>query len=201
MKFLATAFLSGAAYAVVTPEQQIVIAPGQLSSGAVQISDSISSSKPFRAAVEAIGHVSDAAHEASNSISSFGFKQLEELSHALKSLTSDAEQLWDDIITMFPESMDKSAFFSPPKPHIRRHDSEWDHIIRGADIQNVWVQTTDGAKERAIDGKLENYNMRVKKVDPKALGVDTVKQYSGYLDDEEEDKHLFYCQSLRSPDS
>jgi cathepsin A (carboxypeptidase C) len=36
--------------------------------------------------------------------------------------------------------------------------------------------------------------MRVKKVDPAALGVDKVKQYSGYLDDEEEDKHLFYCE-------
>jgi cathepsin A (carboxypeptidase C) len=28
------------------------------------------------------------------------------------------------------------------------------------------------------------------------LGVDKVKQYSGYLDDEEEDKHLFYCEYL-----
>jgi len=31
-----------------------------------------------------------------------------------------------------------------------------------------------------------------KKVDPSKLGVDTVKQYSGYLDDEKNDKHLFY---------
>jgi cathepsin A (carboxypeptidase C) len=40
---------------------------------------------------------------------------------------------------------------------------------------------------------LEQYNLRGKKVDPSKLGVDTVKQYSGYLDDEANDKHLFYC--------
>jgi len=201
MKLLATALLSGAAYAAVTPEQQILRVPGQLSSAPAQISDYISSSKPFRGALAAAGHVSDAAQHASDSISGFGSKQFEELNHALKSLTSDAEQLWDEITTMFPDSMDKSAFFSPPKPHVRKHDSEWDHIIKGADIQSVWVENANGEKERAIDGKLENYNMRVKKVDPKALGVDTVRQYSGYLDDKEEDKHLFYCQSLCSTDS
>lgn len=50
--------------------------------------------------------------------------------------------------------------------------------------------------ERAIDGKLEAYNLRAKRVDPSKLGVDTVKQYSGYLDDEKNDKHLFYCRIL-----
>lgn len=61
----------------------------------------------------------------------------------------------------------------------------------------MWVENANGEKERAIDGKLEQYNLRAKKVDPSKLGVDTVKQYSGYLDDEANDKHLFYC---RFPD-
>jgi cathepsin A (carboxypeptidase C) len=61
---------------------------------------------------------------------------------------------------------------------------------------SVWVENSNGEKERAIDGKLENYNLRAKKVDPSKLGVDTVKQYSGYLDDEKNDKHLFYCKIL-----
>lgn len=65
--------------------------------------------------------------------------------------------------------------------------------MKGEDIQKVWVTNSKGEKERDIEGKLSNYNLRTKKVDPEALGVDTVKQYSGYLDDEEEDKHLFYC--------
>ena len=95
---------------------------------------------------------------------------------------------------MFPESMDKASFFSTPKKHTRRPNSHWDHIVKGADIQSVWVENSKGEKEREIDGKLEDYSLRAKKVDPSGLGVDPgVKQYSGYLDDDENDKHLFYC--------
>ncbi|KAG9971925.1 carboxypeptidase Y-like protein A, partial [Aureobasidium melanogenum] len=64
--------------------------------------------------------------------------------------------------------------------------------MKGADIQSVWVENAQGQKEREIEGKLENYSLRTKKVDPSHLGVDKVKQYSGYLDDDEDDKHLFY---------
>ena len=101
--------------------------------------------------------------------------------------------MWDEVAMMFPESFNKASFFSPPKPHTRRADDEWDHIMRGEEVQSVWVTNANGEKERDLDGKLHNYNLRTKKVDPSVLGVDTVKQYSGYLDDEEEDKHLFYC--------
>lgn len=119
-------------------------------------------------------------------------KPLQNLEESLKSLTGEARRVWDEVALMFPEAFDQASFFSMPKPHTRREDSEWDHIIKGEDIQNVWVENAQGQKEREIDGKLENYNMRVKKVDPSVLGVDKVKQYSGYLDDNEEDKHLFY---------
>lgn len=95
---------------------------------------------------------------------------------------------------MFPEAMDKAAFFSAPKKHTRRPDHEWDHIVRGQEIQDVWVENANGDKERDVDGKLDTYDLRVKKVDPSELGVDPdVKQYSGYLDDNANDKHLFYC--------
>jgi cathepsin A (carboxypeptidase C) len=120
-------------------------------------------------------------------------KPLSNLQDALKSLTGDARKVWDEVAMMFPESFDKANFFSPPKPHTRRPDHEWDHIMRGEEIQSVWVTNSKGEKEREIDGKLKNYNLRTKAVDPSELKVDTVKQYSGYLDDEEEDKHLFYC--------
>ena len=105
-----------------------------------------------------------------------------------------ARAIWDEVAMMYPEQMDKAAFFSNPKPHTRKHDSEWDYVVKGADIQSVWVENADGEKEREIDGKLENYSLRAKHVDPSVLGVDKVKQYSGYLDDDEEDKHLFYCE-------
>lgn len=121
-------------------------------------------------------------------------KPLHALEESLKSLTGEARRVWDEVALMFPESFDKASFFSSPKPHTRKADSEWDHVVKGADVQSVWVETATGEKEREIDGKLENYNLRVKKVDPSSLGVDKVKQYSGYLDDDEEDKHLFYCE-------
>jgi cathepsin A (carboxypeptidase C) len=123
-------------------------------------------------------------------------KPLHNLEDSLKSLTGEARRVWDEVALMFPESFEKSSFFSAPKPHTRRPDHEWDHVVKGAEVESVWVENAKGEKEREIDGKLENYNLRVKKVDPGALGVDKVKQYSGYLDDDETDKHLFYCEYL-----
>lgn len=121
-------------------------------------------------------------------------KPLHDLQASLKSLTAEARAVWDEVAMMFPEAMDKANFFSPPKKHQRRNDNHWDSITRGGDIQDMWVQGESGSKERAIDGRLETYNLRSKGVDPGALKVDPgVKQISGYLDDEENDKHLFYC--------
>ncbi|KAL8715577.1 MAG: hypothetical protein Q9220_000913 [cf. Caloplaca sp. 1 TL-2023] len=120
-------------------------------------------------------------------------KPLHDFRESLKSLTDEARAVWDDVAKMFPKEMDQTSFFSPPKKHSRRPDSHWDHIIKGADVQSVWVENANGEKERDVEGKLEEYNLRTKKIDPSSLGVDPgVKQYSGYLDDEANDKHLFY---------
>lgn len=120
-------------------------------------------------------------------------KQLHNLKDALKGLTAETAAIWDEVAALYPEDMSAASFFSAPKKHTRKPDHEWDHIVRGADIQSVWVENAAGEKERHIDGKLDTYNLRVKSVDPSALGVDPdVKQYSGYLDDDENDKHLFY---------
>ncbi|KAK5057801.1 hypothetical protein LTR84_011802 [Exophiala bonariae] len=120
-------------------------------------------------------------------------KQLHNLKDALKGLTAETAAIWDEVAALYPEDMSAASFFSAPKKHTRKPDHEWDHIVRGEDIQNVWVENADGEKERRIDGKLDTYSLRVKSVDPSALGVDPdVKQYSGYLDDDENDKHLFY---------
>ena len=89
----------------------------------------------------------------------------------------------------------KGPFFAPPKKPHRKPDSHWDYVMKGADVQSVWVENEKGEKEREIDGKLEDFTLRAKKVDPSVLGVDPdVKQFSGYLDDDENDKHLFYCE-------
>ncbi|TKA70747.1 Carboxypeptidase Y A [Cryomyces minteri] len=166
MKVLASSLLFGAATALIPPQQHVLHAPSHDAGTG-------SSSK----------HVMG---------SSSWTKPLQNLGESLKSLTGEARALWDEMTLMFPEQMSQASFFSAPKPHERRHDSEWDHIMKGADVQSVWVENAKGEKERDVDGRLENYNLRTKKVDPASLGVDKVKQYSGYLDDDEEDKHLFY---------
>lgn len=121
-------------------------------------------------------------------------KPLHAFQEQLKTLSEDARKLWDEVANYFPDSMDHSPIFSLPKKHTRRPDSHWDHIVRGSDVQKIWVNNADGEKEREIDGKLEAYDLRVKKADPSALGIDpNVKQYTGYLDDNGNDKHLFYC--------
>lgn len=131
-----------------------------------------------------------APHQASDAWT----KPLQDLRSSLKSLTQEARAVWDEVAMLFPEAMDKASFFSAPKKHTRRPDNHWDHIIKGSDLQKVWVANEVGEEERYLDGKLEAYDLRSKGVDPGVLGVDPqVQQYSGYLDDNENDKHLFYC--------
>lgn len=119
---------------------------------------------------------------------------LQKISDTFDRLRGQAGSLWDDMMDKVPNNiMDAVTHTAPPKKSNRRPDSEWNHIVRGADIQAVWVEGDDGEKHRKIEGRLDSYDLRVKAVDPKILGIDTVKQYSGYLDDNQNDKHLFYC--------
>lgn len=130
--------------------------------------------------------VNQVQHQAEKLTTQSWSSKLEDL---VKSTTADAQTLFDDISRLIPSDI---LTKTTPKPHSRKHDTEWDHVIAGKDIQSIWVENANGEQEREIEGKLEQYSMRTKKVDPKKLGVDRVKQYSGYLDDDEEDKHLFY---------
>ena len=171
MKLIASTVLLGVASAVVPPQQHVLQNP---------------LTKPF---------FKNAADTAKPVVESWA-QSLSHLTESMKEMTSEARAIWDDVATMFPEAMDQATFFSSPKPNTRKPDSTWDHVVKGADIQNLWVNNAQGQKEREIDGKLDTYNLRAKKVDPSKLGVDTVKQYSGYLDDEENDKHLFYCKQI-----
>jgi cathepsin A (carboxypeptidase C) len=113
------------------------------------------------------------------------------LQDALNSIDPQIKALWDEIKLLVPDqSLWEPALSSKPKPHRRR--SDWDYIVRGADVQNIWVRNDAGERHREVGGSLEDYNLRVKAVDPQKLGIDSVRQYSGYLDDEANDKHLFY---------
>jgi len=165
MKLLASTILLGAASAAMTNQQQIL-------------------RNPFKG--------QNSLKEAAKPVSEAWPKSLNHLTESMKHIPAEAKAIWDEVAMHFPEAMDKATFFSAPKPHTRKPDSSWDYVVKGADVQSVWIENSKGEKEREIDGKLETYNLRAKKVDPSKLGVDTVKQYSGYLDDDENDKHLFY---------
>ena len=120
-------------------------------------------------------------------------KPLDDLQSSLKSLSREGRAIWDEVALLFPEAIGKTTFFSSPKKHTRRPASQWDSIIHGADVQKIWTENADGEMERDIDGKLEAYTLKSRAVDPSVLGVDPgVKQISGYLDDNDNDKHLFY---------
>jgi cathepsin A (carboxypeptidase C) len=120
---------------------------------------------------------------------------MKSLQDVLRSMTEETRALWEELQLLAPGIFDKLTFLSYPKPHIKRPFAQWDHVVRGADVQAVWVDGNEG-KHREVDGPLDTYNLRVKAVDPSKLGVDDVKQYTGYLDDEANDKHLFYCKPL-----
>lgn len=162
MKVLTTALVAGAVVAALPQEQQPILIP-----------------ESVRDALDTVGEKTPS-----------WTRPLEKLQHELKHLTEDARAVWDEVALLFPESMSKASFFSLPKPHTRK--TGWDFHTSGAEIQSVWVTNENGEQERELDGNLEAFNLRTKKVDPGKLGVDDVKQYSGYLDNEEDDKHLFY---------
>lgn len=83
-------------------------------------------------------------------------------------LSQDLQRQWEEV--------EKSEFskvknhFTEPIRHNRRPDSEWAHVLKSDDFPN--------------------HALRLKS--PEGLEIDTVKQYSGYLDIEDETKHLFF---------
>ena len=118
----------------------------------------------------------------------------------LKAVDANAVEAWDAVASEYPEAMSKVELLSRPKAHTRRPDHHWDVILKGADVQKVRTRNDAGEDEPELDGKLDTYTLRARSVDPGKLGIDPgVKQYSGYLDDDEDDKHLFYCRSSLSP--
>ncbi|KAM5478130.1 carboxypeptidase C [Microsporum canis] len=101
-------------------------------------------------------------------------------------LSTEGKAIWGSIKKSVPEAQ-ITHFFNAPKPHQARPESYWDHVVSGQSIESTWIHS-DGEGRSDIS----EYSMRIKTVDPSKLGVDTVKQYSGYLDNSADDKHLFF---------
>lgn len=129
----------------------------------------------------------------SSDIPSFLADAIEQAKSVLGSvdLPTDSASAWAEVAKLFPgdtvaalQSLVDSK--SKPKENTkRRPDSEWDYIVDGERVMSALSGKVDGYE------KLRGTRLRVKK--PNGLGIDEdVKQYSGYLD-VEDDKHFFFC--------
>lgn len=85
----------------------------------------------------------------------------------LDSLTDETKKLWSDFV--FQSDAFKGLRIAGGKAKINKQEFNF----------------------QVKDQKVPNHQLRVKST-PEDLGIDTVKQYSGYLDVEDEDKHFFF---------
>lgn len=114
-------------------------------------------------------------------------------------VTPEAKATWGEVALFAPgavRAFEDQLLVPKPVKNKSSFNTTWEYTVHGADVQRRYIQDERGNSHRKVDGKLDNFSLRAKKVDPGKLGVDTVKQYSGYLDDNEKDKHLFYCKLL-----
>ncbi|RLV92904.1 Carboxypeptidase Y [Spathaspora sp. JA1] len=93
----------------------------------------------------------------------------------LKDMTTQAipeetKKLWTEMVLKFPDTVSKLSFQGPPAKKLREVSSNFIHVL---------------------DKAFPDHGLRIKST-PESLGIDTVKQYSGYLDVKDEDKHFFY---------
>lgn len=109
-------------------------------------------------------------------------------------VTAKTKPAGEYLVGLAPGALTEQVKDLKLKPPNRKPDRSWDYIVHGADVQALQIQDEGGKIHQKIGGKLDNFSLRARKVDPSQLGVDTVKQYSGYLDDNDQDKHLFYCE-------
>lgn len=114
--------------------------------------------------------------------------------------SAEMKATWDEVSMLVPDAFDEVVKYaqsvgssSPPVSTTRRPESEWDIHIKGSEVGDIQVESGDG-KLHKVGGDFSDYGIRARTVDPSVLGVDTVKQYSGYLDAYAEDKHLFFCE-------
>lgn len=85
-------------------------------------------------------------------------------------LSAESRKAWSEILMEFPETVANLDFMAPAKK-LASTRAKFDFHVQ--------------------DAKLPNHQLRVKST-PESLGIDKVKQYLGYLDVEDEDKHFFF---------
>lgn len=92
------------------------------------------------------------------------------LNEPVELIPAEAVQTWAEMFMELPDQIARLNLKSNPKK-ATKDDSKFDFHV--------------------TDARVPNHKLRVKST-PEDLGIDTVKQYTGYLDVEDEDKHFFY---------
>lgn len=92
------------------------------------------------------------------------------LNQPLDSIPQDTMKLWLDMFAEFPRQVMEMSFITKGKKATET-GSTFDFHVQ--------------------DVKVPNHKLRVKST-PDSLGIDSVKQYSGYLDVADQDKHFFF---------
>ncbi|VEU19820.1 DEKNAAC100644 [Brettanomyces naardenensis] len=123
-----------------------------------------------------LGSLKDALDQGKQRVSTLLEKASELTGESIDKLDSTLKDTWSEMELLYPNVISQLQMKSQPKFKInKKPESFWDFQVLNKDKV-----------------ALSDYQLRVKKTDPAALGVDTTKQYSGYLDDVQEDKHWFY---------
>jgi len=125
----------------------------------------------------------------SSSVPSFLSNALDQVKSTVSDLSAETVAAWEEVSKLYPNDAAAalhalSGAKSKPKPGSKRRDeSEWDIIVDGD--SHFSTMDVDGAD------KLKGTKLRIKK--PTELGIDKGnKQYSGYLDVEDDKKHFFF---------
>lgn len=102
----------------------------------------------------------------------------------------DVSQLSDDVLKTWAEMEARMS-----KAELESHIESFGDMMKSKiepNLAKVFSNQQFQAWDYIAHDKFEDYQLRIKKTNPAALGVDTVEQYSGYLDINSVDKHFFY---------
>lgn len=111
-------------------------------------------------------------------------QQRQQLGDLKESHLPEVEKAWAD--------MQKDFDFATIQRKIKEYSDKF--VVKASSMNNKFKTTFKGSREfeTVKNQKFTDYALRVKKSNPELLGLDTVDQYTGYLDIPEQGKHLFY---------
>ncbi|KAK6198734.1 carboxypeptidase Y precursor [Scheffersomyces amazonensis] len=113
------------------------------------------------------------------------FDQLaQSLGGAKEALTPEVRAAWKD--------MEARLGSKALKKKVEEYNSKASQITnRLKDVSKIF-ESSSQQFESLSNEKFNGYSLRTKKTNPEVLGLDTVNQYTGYLDVDSLDKHFFY---------